>query len=204
MVKKSDAESFNWTETLFVGRVGEFLFEQALIKTGVKVSPYGYEHTARGLLDDIKLDNTPPAIVVRNAPDFLVLTDKGVRLFQIKTTGMVNKNRDKAPERDEYFTMKNDEFDIYKEHWSSVEIAVVSLRNKNIYRLGTPREDKFNGHRYWYFDSDRQNFDDEACPLSAALFSDDGKRQALQRAVDEVFSVLNVLPSRSPGSHQAR
>jgi len=174
----TDAE-FN--ENLFVGKVGEFLFERVMIGDGCRVMPYGYESLLRGGVGDVKFDNGDDALAVRSSPDFLVLRDgvggqpSTTRLYQIKTTTKRNKEH----------WMSKKAYERHTDNWGSAAIVLVCLPRRSMYVLGKPG--RVTGSKVYWGDAD-------VTPLSDKLYPDDTEAaNSFQARVDAIFDVLGAV-----------
>ncbi len=120
-LKSAQARGFN--QDVVVGAAAKEILKSLLESSGYRVHPFGYESSLSAIkahIWDNRLENTDLVQRIRSMPDYLVFTEKDLKLIEVK----FRKRWDKDGQAG--VTLKNQDINRYKQFWGESTIVLLS------------------------------------------------------------------------------
>ena len=112
-----------FSQSLIVGAAAKEILRSLLEASGYKVYPFGYESSLSTLkmhIWDNQIIDSNSVQRVRSMPDFVVTSDKGLRLIEVK----FRKKSDHDGRQG--VLLKNSDLNRYRQYWEESVIALIS------------------------------------------------------------------------------
>jgi hypothetical protein len=112
-----------FSQHLVIGAAAKEILRSLLEASGYIVYPFGYESSLSSLKMSISANSTPDSNVVqrvRPMPDYVVATDKGLNLVEVK----FRKKSEHNGKAGVY--LKNSDLNRYRQYWEESVIALIS------------------------------------------------------------------------------